>query len=550
MQYTGVEFVKHLNSVCKDKELAQYAIRMYNDLVTFYYGEKFTKDCFETIEIDGKIYNQDIVNELFKDGRQYVTIDQIFTYQFIHFVKSFSFVPAGTNVDWAGCYSFFDKYIKILNEPDPEGKARTFSRDRIRRCVYHELIHCLTTRSYWQGALSALYSKPEILYNKDGQCYRYWKNIPGARMQPINVKGYACSISEDQSNYALFEFRNKGMIRYMESLTDLLTRQIFWHDYDIFYEGFFNADNSGEWAKRKESYSSFSYTDAFDVTYPYYIVAANSQTFHLNDCQIADILKPERVSRIFNSYTISEDTTERVFDNLQLLIMESKDKAISGLDIELLKKLDTMSLIYTLEGIAIKLEKEQQPDQAPANYKILIQALIFDAAQNNIVNENRLFSVNNINEQTKLIEKYDKMLTRMYDFLILPKQGYDWSILAEEFRPNRNKTKEEILSPDFVFDERAFPHFAAFSELMIEMDNICLRFKKENPYIKLNAPFWEKTIKNMKELELYQQQQRYWRSLPAVQLDIPCKDKNAPPIIFVPYHTEDIKDDWDWDKEF
>ena len=114
MEQTLEKFKSHLFKVCEDDCLRKLALDFYEDFSKFYKGQVFVRENFETIEIDGEIYEQDIVKDLFADKDE-VTAEEIFTYNFINFVEKLEFFEKQNHV--AGVVNAIKKRI-LLYKPN------------------------------------------------------------------------------------------------------------------------------------------------------------------------------------------------------------------------------------------------------------------------------------------------------------------------------------------------------------------------------------------------------------------------------------------------
>ena len=84
------KYKAHLEKVCKDKLLRQYALDYFEDLSSYYAGNEFTVNDFSSLIIDGKVVEQDVVVDLFKD-REKVSAQEIFAYLFMKNIDKFAF---------------------------------------------------------------------------------------------------------------------------------------------------------------------------------------------------------------------------------------------------------------------------------------------------------------------------------------------------------------------------------------------------------------------------------------------------------------------------
>ena len=78
-QQIKLEHDRYIDKICNSKKLRRFTKEFFVELCKYYDDQDFTKDNFETLVIDGKETQQDIVTFLFKDKKQ-VSAGEIYLY--------------------------------------------------------------------------------------------------------------------------------------------------------------------------------------------------------------------------------------------------------------------------------------------------------------------------------------------------------------------------------------------------------------------------------------------------------------------------------------
>lgn len=121
------DYIKYLHTVCDDEIIFDIASKYIEDLSKLYKNKYFTIEDFQQLNIDNKVYNQDIVNDMFTH-RKMLKAEEIFYYLFTHHVKKIEFAQSnvlGKGV--AGKTSLVKKNI-LLNQ-------KSFTRTPKIKCL-------------------------------------------------------------------------------------------------------------------------------------------------------------------------------------------------------------------------------------------------------------------------------------------------------------------------------------------------------------------------------------------------------------------------------
>ena len=107
-------FKKHLNTICQSETLKKFALEFYYDFCEKFEGKTFSKNNFETLTINGKTVEQDIVKDIFKH-KDNLSYEDVFVYLFVKNVENINFYENRNNasVNQVGCFSPAEKFVGI-----------------------------------------------------------------------------------------------------------------------------------------------------------------------------------------------------------------------------------------------------------------------------------------------------------------------------------------------------------------------------------------------------------------------------------------------------
>lgn len=158
------DYIKYLSKVCKDPILRQGAIDFLVDLSEFYEGQTFSRENFEKINIDGKTYEQDVVNKIFKD-KDSATAAEVFFEIFKDNIKSIDsyrydiLKPKST----AGFANICEEKVLIKRPQNDADFLSNIDKDafetqkddllerpneQMKHVLYHELSHVFETKTF------------------------------------------------------------------------------------------------------------------------------------------------------------------------------------------------------------------------------------------------------------------------------------------------------------------------------------------------------------------------------------------------------------------
>ena len=132
--YKEIEFRKHLLKVCRDRELRGVALDYFKDLSEKFEGQNFTKANFETLLVDGKEIEQDVVKEVFATKEE-ASAEEIFLYLFksnVQKIKAFNLSVFSLDPR-NGCYNHDEKTVEIGQKNFKELFSKRYSAVLIDR---------------------------------------------------------------------------------------------------------------------------------------------------------------------------------------------------------------------------------------------------------------------------------------------------------------------------------------------------------------------------------------------------------------------------------
>ena len=86
------DYIDYLSQICDDEIIIDIASKYIEDLSKLYRNKYFTIEDFQQLNINHKVYNQDIVNDMFKN-RKMLTAEEVFYYLFTHHIQKIGFAP-------------------------------------------------------------------------------------------------------------------------------------------------------------------------------------------------------------------------------------------------------------------------------------------------------------------------------------------------------------------------------------------------------------------------------------------------------------------------
>lgn len=97
-------YIKYIEKICKDKTLKGHAIDFFDDLCERFKDKTFKRDDFETLEIDGQVFEQDVVTDCLKD-KEAVSLPEVFVYLVEKNLNSIKFAKRKNFIDGKNSFS-------------------------------------------------------------------------------------------------------------------------------------------------------------------------------------------------------------------------------------------------------------------------------------------------------------------------------------------------------------------------------------------------------------------------------------------------------------
>lgn len=114
------KFKKHLYKLSSDESMREMVLEFYDNFSKLFHNEFYTRDDFDTIDLDGTVIEQDVVKNLFKDKTvDRVSAIELYVELFCQDVKSIKPIDFGDDSMKEGCYDFKSKCL-TLKKTSPE----------------------------------------------------------------------------------------------------------------------------------------------------------------------------------------------------------------------------------------------------------------------------------------------------------------------------------------------------------------------------------------------------------------------------------------------
>ena len=290
----------YLKKVCKHELLRELTLQYFDDLSAHYAGRTFKREDFDTLTINGKVIEQDIVKDLLSTKTE-LTAQEVFLYLFKANVKHLSFFDKVFYSPLAGSFSPVAKIITVLQHEDsslddfvhtplirPEGitdkewkkqrkqllkdedtrlmqaleKAHQKARDEepIKQDLYHELSHVFETCTF-------------------------------KRRKHIKIGLEKLSVIKSKKN-AFKEIMSEGETAFAETLNELFSHNLL--NLQILNEIYYPVEKSGFVIKSKLQTDS-GYNVNYDLAKLFALVLGNTR---LDEVRFNSSLALKKLSRL------------------------------------------------------------------------------------------------------------------------------------------------------------------------------------------------------------------------------------------------------------
>ena len=424
MEQLQQQFNKHLNKVCRGIvgiQLRMASKEFFDDLISFFGEKKFTREDFDKIEVEGKVVEQDVVKTLFKENDE-VGAGDIFVELFKTRVDKLFFGRKEKQLKGTllGVVNSTSKEVNIRAqlplkyvEKNGEVKAKLsknmqdyfLTYDKIKKVVYHELMHIFESQSYLNDQIVKIGFKDHYLV----------KDVNGNSVfhgTKLNDKTYYEIRNFDNNQITLL--KEVGSTALAESINDLRSLYIFCGGTDK--EGEFTKEYcSSDFVRKVASISGTAYDYNFDISNLLNVVL-DGKIFS------RDILRTNQLIEMINKLKIDREVLGLACEKFRYQFKNPQD--FDGLEL-----CDNFTVLSVLMGGAQNLfNQSKNPDQI----KTLVHSLLLNCFKNKIKDQlkddkieknNKYFS--DLNTKLWKIEKTTPYPNKKLVLLHHGENGYD-----------------------------------------------------------------------------------------------------------------------------
>lgn len=359
LKYEYEDFENHLENVCKDELLKEYALDFYSCLQA--QNQTLKKSDFEKLivkDIDGtpKLLEQDIVKELFAKKDE-AKLEEVFTYLFCNNLEKFDY-KIGPSFENFNAYFDASKKQLIIHINEDELKSEQ-AKAKHKVIINHELAHILELKSFenrkimYLGLCNNVYVKdfPDEVFLLNSNHTLNLRKVNPNNKEWLKYIG-STALSEVNNDFYSVKIANKTVF------TE--------NKFNKLFEQYFQNKTYGALTCKNIAISS-KYCKNYDMISLLNFAVGN------------DIFSKNK----FNAVNfINKINNLKVDDNL-----------ISGIE-EILKDMEVdkinNSSIYSLLTINLGIAKEQEDMKKFDNFiyfKSLNQQILINAIKNNILNQ-------------------------------------------------------------------------------------------------------------------------------------------------------------------
>lgn len=534
---TRQRYEKHLKKVCHNKMLRQSAMDFYDDFCEYFQGKKFTKDNFETLNINGIIVEQDIVCDLFKDKTEALP-EEILTYLFTHNVNYLYNLkrPQGGRIGYFSpirhvlCvyvkslkHEFKSKEHELIKQGNKKGyknkkkeilaEIKANITQATKKTVYHELGHICQLRTFLNGKYIKSELSKEVQF-KGGEYGVGYNDVITRRNTRESIDYYDIaydikySVSardlwgKDESfgDYLTDKMISEGYEAISEYMNEELSLKILkqfptkqgYNSYEI-------GEGSYKFQRKKKVDSNCGYTHDYDISELIKIATGNIDELDMcfNGAKYFDRIKNLKVSE--KTLEMSKEKLNQIFKTTL-----ADDETESRFELEIiskrLNKLDLVDTIGLAMGMYLGYGNKKLID-TKINCKLIVQTILIEAITNNILND---LSNELVEKDAKFYQKLNNTLETIDSVILYPKGETQYRNINEQ---NSAKLVYDTISniEEFTVEEYAsrfsnMSHITTFANLCKIIKDM-LKNAQHKEDIEQLLPFFAKQ-KKLKESRL------------------------------------------------
>ena len=513
------------------------ALDFYDDFCEYYQGRKFTKNNFETLNINGIEVEQDIVRDLFKDKTE-VSPEEVLTYVFTHNVnhlynlrkiqgRTIGYFSPMRHVLYVYVKSLKHEFQSKKHEMFEQGNRKEYRTKKkeilagikanitqsTKATIYHELRHVCQLRTFLNGKYlkSELSKEIQLKDEEYGECYddaitrRNTRESIDFYNLSYDIK-YSVAARErwgkDESfgDYLTDKMISKGYESISEDMNDELSLKILKQfspkQGDDYYE---IGKDSYVFQRKKKVEAICGYIQNYDISELIKIATGNIDELDMcfNGAKYFDRIKNLKVSQ--KTLEMSKEKLKQIFKTTL-----ADDSIESRFELEIiskrLNKLDLVDIIGLAMGMYLGYENKTLID-TKIDCKLIVQTILIEAIRNSIVYE---LSNKSVVKDEQFYHKLNSTLETLDSVILYPKgetkycyiNKQDSERLIYETVPNI----EEFTVEDYASRYGDMPHITTFANLCTTVKDM-LENSQEKVKVTQQLSFFAKQ-KKMQESRL------------------------------------------------
>lgn len=500
------EYIRHLKNTTSRRNLRKYAIEFYDDLSKKYEGKVFTRDDFETLNVDGKEIEQDVVKHVFKD-KNTATAEEIFTFLFKQNVKSIYLGKKGAG--FAGNVSgYLDASTQILglkkkdlmiavmfNQNRPGREFKKFQKQNYeyavekrekayREVLYHELSHVFEVktfgkRKYYKNANGVFFKAGIFKYIRSGEsCIKQENIAKDIEKDALLIKNKYRDTPSDVLNI----YKNIGKTSLFEIFNEISAQKVAKDALDLSKA----STGFGVMAEKARCKISLNGYCGYNKNYPMLELLKLALPEDMKETDFK--FNTKRLEENINKLNISKKTLDNAriaitddicagyaetFRRMNINSSEEKVKKVIEQEYEFIKQIvdglkdaDAVDVVYTLMGVSENFEDIG----LNSNCKKELQAIFVESIKNDIISQ---LKDEKIEKNQDFFEKIDKTLQKIDENLYYPDRDIQFLKHNPSNPPNPIKNITEMISISTVerfAEEKDCPkNIKVFAELTSEV---------------------------------------------------------------------------------
>lgn len=422
------ELMAFIKSVCKDKELRLLTLNFCLDVLDKNQGKTFVREDFETLNVDGKEVEQDIVKIIFKNGKQVATFEEVFINILSFNLNKIEFVKGYDKDSTVGTYNLESKTISIKDYLFKYSKFlgyKLFKRERIRKLkkllekglgeplsevamdfktnLYHELSHVLERKTFENGKYIKKGVDDIIIIVKDKEYLSY----PALNIDTALLNDYCNKIKENE------QFKS---LEGLKILGSNFIAEIFNQEFAYITENNLKIEKVTNKLSKESLFEQKSELVG-DCAYNIYYDIVNFIKLACDDIKVKEVkFNSKPLLEKLYKLNVNNDKLYKIRDNIiEELFLSELFLFINTLKSMELKPYSLLSLIIGLsQYFYIKKEKDKVD-----KYKIIAQDLLIESIKNNW--EDKIYD-NNIVKDKEFFIKLNQTLETIDSYILYPSE--------------------------------------------------------------------------------------------------------------------------------